>query len=372
MYADTCQKNGKSGSRTGTGRSLIMQSIAIFVLDRETGKILDVNRAGIDLLGYSREELFAMSHLPVAGGEFTSTMLDTARFASGETSITRSDGTSVQVDIGVGPVARPQDTRVLLYVRDISEQKMMSDQLMQAEKMTLMGRLAAGIAHEIRNPLSAISLNLQYMVFKTQQQPELCDSLRDALEGTKRIEAVIENTLNLARVSPPVLKEHQINDLVPQVLGFIELSAQKNDVQFETYPAVGLPAIHIDAKQIQQVVLNILQNAIDASPVGGTIELATSLVKPSDPARQFVQLSVRDHGPGLTPEQRKHLFEQFYTTKAGGTGLGLSISKQIVEKHKRGDPHRPCRWGWDHRSTLIAYSQLRKGIRHGESADTGG
>jgi len=112
------------------------------------------------------------------------------------------------------------------------------------------------------------------------------------------------------------------------------LSAQKNDVQFETFLADELLAIHIDAKQIQQVVLNILQNAIDASPVGGTIELATSLVKTSDPARQFVQLSVRDHGPGLTADQRKHLFEQFYTTKAGGTGLGLAISKQIVEKHK--------------------------------------
>ncbi len=245
---------------------------------------------------------------------------------------------------------------------------MMRDQLMQAEKMTLMGRLAAGIAHEIRNPLSAISLNLQYMVFKTQQQPELCDSLRDALEGTKRIEAVIENTLNLARVSPPVLKEHQINDLVPQVLGFIELSAQKNDVQFETYPAVGLPAIHIDAKQIQQVVLNILQNAIDASPVGGTIELATSLVKPSDPARQFVQLSVRDHGPGLTPEQRKHLFEQFYTTKAGGTASAFR-SQNKIWKTKRGDPIDLQ--GGNYQSTLVTYS-LKKRNGHGESADTGG
>jgi PAS domain S-box-containing protein len=336
MYADTLiRKNREIQASEDRYRTLFDHaSIAIFVLDRETGKILDVNRAGIDLLGYSREDLLAMSHLPVAGGEFTATMLDTARFASGETSITRSDGISVQVDIGVGPVARPQDTRVLLYVRDISEQKMMRDQLMQAEKMTLMGRLAAGIAHEIRNPLSAISLNLQYMVFKTQQQPELCDSLRDALEGTKRIEAVIENTLNLARVSPPVLKEHRMNELVPQVLGFIGLSVQHNDVQFETVLAEGLPAIHIDAKQIQQVVLNILQNAIDASPVGGTIELATSLVTTPDPARQFVQLSVRDHGPGLTADQRKHLFEQFYTTKAGGTGLGLAISKQIVEKHK--------------------------------------
>jgi signal transduction histidine kinase len=251
-----------------------------------------------------------------------------------ETTITRRDGTTVQVDIGVGPVTRPQDTRVLLYVRDISEQKMMRDQLVQAEKMTLMGRLAAGIAHEIRNPLSAISLNLQYMVFKTQAQPELCDPLRDALEGTKRIEAVIENTLNLARVTPPVLKEHQMNELVPQVLGFITLSVQNNDVQFVTSYAEDLPAIRIDAKQIQQVVLNLVQNAIDASPDGGTVELSTGRVRFGDPVREFVQLTVRDHGAGLSAEQRKHLFEQFFTTKAGGTGLGLSISKQIVEKHK--------------------------------------
>lgn len=336
MYADTLvRKNREIQASEDRYRTLFDHaSIAIFVLDRETGKILDVNRAGIELLGYSRDELVAMSHLPVAGGDFTATMLDTARFASGETSITRRDGTSVQVDIGVGPVTRPQDTRVLLYVRDISEQKRMRDQLIQAEKMTLMGRLAAGIAHEIRNPLSAISLHLQYMVFKTQDHPELCDSLRDALEGTKRIEAVIENTLNLARVTPPVLMEHQMNDLVPQVLGFVTPSVQQNDISFTTSYAPDLPLIHIDAKQIQQVVLNLLQNAIDASPVGGIVELSTGLVVLTEPAAEFVQLSVRDHGPGLSAEQRKHLFEQFFTTKAGGTGLGLSISRQIVEKHK--------------------------------------
>ncbi len=336
MYADTLiRKNREIQASEDRYRTLFDHaSITIFVLDRETGKVLDVNRAGIELLGFAREELLAMSHLPVAGGDFTATMLDTARFASGETMITRKDGTSVQVDIGVGPVTRPQDTRVLLYVRDISEQKKMRDQLLQAEKMTLMGRLAAGIAHEIRNPLSAIALNLQYMIFKTQQQPELCDSLRDALEGTKRIEAVIENTLNLARVTPPVLKEQQLNDLVPQVLGFIKLSVQQQDVRFVTSYAEVLPSIRIDAKQIQQVVLNIVQNAIDASPDGGTVELSTALVHPDHLDQPFVELGVRDHGPGLSAEQRKHLFEQFYTTKSGGTGLGLSISKQIVEKHK--------------------------------------
>lgn len=336
MYADTLiRKNREIQASEDRYRTLFDHaSIAIFVLDRETGKVLDVNRAGIELLGFAREELLAMSHLPVAGGDFTATMLDTSQFASGETTITRKDGTSVQVDIGVGPVARPQDTRVLLYVRDISEQKKMREQLVQAEKMTLMGRLAAGIAHEIRNPLSAVALNLQYMVFKTQEQPELCDPLRDALEGTKRIEAVIENTLNLARITPPVLNEHQINDLVPQVLGFIRLSVQQKEVRFATSYAEALPFIRIDAKQIQQVILNIVQNAIDASPDKGTVELTTALSRADDAGKSFVELAVRDYGPGLSAEQRKHLFEQFYTTKPGGTGLGLSISKQIVEKHK--------------------------------------
>ena len=91
----------------------------------------------------------------------------------------------------------------------------------------------------------------------------------------------------------------------------------------------------IDAKQMQQVVLNVVQNAIDASPDGATVELTTAQCRyRTADERGMVELAVRDLGPGISAEQRKHLFEQFYTTKSGGTGLGLSISKQIIEKHK--------------------------------------
>ena len=149
-------------------------------------------------------------------------MQDAARFTSGEMSLLRKDGESLQVDVGFGPLTRTQDTRILVYIRDITEQRQMRQQLMQAEKMTLMGRLAAGIAHEIRNPLSAIALNLQYLITKADRYPELREPLEDALEGTKRIETVIENTLNLARFTPPVLHQEQINELVRQVLGFVK------------------------------------------------------------------------------------------------------------------------------------------------------
>lgn len=335
MYADTLiRKNKEIQASEDRYRTLFDHaSIAIFVVDRETGKVLDVNRAGVELLGYSREELMAMTHLPLAGGGVTNAMLESGRFSTGETTITRKGGESVPVDLGVGPLTRPQDTRVLLYVRDISEQKQMREQLIQAEKMTIMGRLAAGIAHEIRNPLSAIALNLQYLILKTQQHTDLCDPLKDALEGTRRIETVIENTLNLARVTPPVLKDAHLNEIVHQVLGFIKLSVQQKDVQFVTRLADGLPPVTLDAKQIQQVLLNVVQNAIDASPEGMQVELATAACE--DPAMGgVVELTVRDHGPGISDEHRKHLFEQFFTTKAGGTGLGLSISRQIMEKHR--------------------------------------
>ena len=153
----------------------------------------------------------------------------------------------------------------------------MRDQLLQYEKMSIMGRLAAGIAHEIRNPLSAVSLNLQYLAQKHKDDAELCEALRDALEGAKRVEVVIENTLSLARVTPPVLGSERLNTLVDQVSTFVKISVQQKDIHLETRLGEGLPDVTVDAKQVQQVILNIVQNAIDASPERGVVELSTLL-----------------------------------------------------------------------------------------------
>jgi PAS domain S-box-containing protein len=340
MYAETLiRKNREIQASEDRYRTLFDHaSIPIFVLERGTGKVVEVNKQGLDLLGYTREELLGMSGLPFdSGSDFAATKLHTPNFSSSETEIDTKSGRRLNVDVGVGPLTRPQDTRVLLYVRDITEQKRMRDQLVQAEKMSVLGRLAAGIAHEIRNPLSAISLNLQYLVQKFRDNPELCESLKDALEGAKRVEVVMENTLNLARVSPPVLKNEDLNHLAEQVLGFIKISVQQKVVRFDTTLADNLPPVCVDAKQIQQVLLNVVQNAIDASPEPAVIHLSTEVDRGTpgngSPLPEVI-VSVRDHGPGLTTEQRQHLFEQFYTTKEGGTGLGLAISKQIMDRHK--------------------------------------
>jgi PAS domain S-box-containing protein len=335
VYAETLERKNREVQASEERYRALFESasIPIFVIDRETGKVLDVNRQGLDLLGYTRDDLTSMPRLPIVDtGDFAKGILDASRFVAGETTIRRADGDVLDVDVGVGPVTRPQDSRLLLYVRDITEQKKMREHLLQAEKMALMGRLAAGIAHEVRNPLAAITLNLQYLSAKGSLDAPMVESIGNALEGAKRVEAVIENTLSLARVSPPVLQPEQINALVQKVIGFIEMSSKQKDVRVKTELGENLPLVKVDAKQIQQVLINIVQNAIDASPMSEVVTLSTLLVEGE--GGSFVCIAVRDHGPGVPPEQRKYLFQQFRTTKPGGTGLGLVLSRQILERHK--------------------------------------
>jgi PAS domain S-box-containing protein len=339
VYAETLERKNRELQASEERYRVLFEnaSIAVFVIDKESGRIADANKQGTTLLGYSRQELLVMPGFPFAEeNDFTRGSLGTTSYQEGEATLRRSDGEILDVEVGVGPVARPQDPRLLFYVRDITEQKKMREHLLQSEKMTIMGRLAAGIAHEVRNPLAAITLNLQYLATKIPPDPTISESIRHALEGTKRVESVIENTLSLARVTPPVLHPEEVNPLAKKALGFAALGIQHRDVRLAEELAEGLPPITVDAKQIQQVLLNILQNAIDASPSGGTVTLRTSLEKTNaglTPAPQ-VCIAVRDEGSGIAPEQEKSLFQQFKTTKPGGTGLGLVLSRQIMERHR--------------------------------------
>jgi PAS domain S-box-containing protein len=313
-------------------------SIAILVVDQDTGKVLDVNKQGINLLGYSKEEIQSLPELPFVGGkEVSSAFLDSGMYSSTEAAMQTKTGDLIDVEIGVAHLARPQDNRILLYIRDITEQKRMREQLMQAEKMTLMGRLAAGIAHEIRNPLSAVTLNLQYLLQKAGTDQSIRGIVEDALEGAHRVESVMENTLSFARITPPVLKLEDINDLAEHVLGFLRVSVQQKKITIENQFGSVLPKIQVDAKQIEQVILNVLQNAIDASTEGGVISLVTGLLDETVQGQRGsgsrVVMAIRDCGAGISEEQYKHLFEHFRTSKPGGTGLGLAMSKQIMLRH---------------------------------------
>lgn len=244
----------------------------------------------------------------------------------------------MDVELGVGPFAEQIERKILMYVLDITEQKKMRQQLVQSEKMAFMGRLAASIAHDIRNPLAAISLNLQYLAKRLPADFAERGSLNFALEGAQRIGKVIENTLGLARVTPPIVKPEQINDVVTQALRFLKSSIAQRNITVETNFANDLPLINIETKQIEQVILNLIQNAIDCTPENASINISTCMYEDlkarESSAASKVALVILDRGPGISPEQMKHLFEPFHTTKLGGTGLGLALSKQIMDRHQ--------------------------------------
>ena len=340
MYADTLvRKNREIQASEERYRALFDHaSIAIFVTDHESGRILDANRQALALLGYRKDELLAMPVVPFSAEPGAPKPPAGSPYASGETTIRTKSGDVIQVDVVVGPVTRPQDPRVMLFVRDVTEKKKMQAQLLQAEKLTLMGRLAAGIAHEIRNPLAAVTLNLQYLLGKLGGEGDLRQTLDDMLEGARRIETVIGNTLNLARVAPPILELNQLNGLIDQVLRYVKIALQQKRITIEARLDRNIPAISADARQIQQVMINVLQNAIDASPEGSMLTVTTFLaVEPRTDAPQGTVrkavVEIRDRGAGIPPDHVKQIFESFRTTKAGGTGLGLALSKFIMDRH---------------------------------------
>ncbi|HTY09815.1 MAG TPA: ATP-binding protein [Bacteroidota bacterium] len=311
-------------------------SVAIFVVDSKTESIVDVNNQGIALLGYSKDELLGLPSLPfIEGDPFNASLSQSKDIVAQEAAMKTKDGDSIDVDVSAGSVSVLNDSRVMLFVRDITEQKKIRNSLMQMEKMSLMGRLAAGIAHEIRNPLAGVTLNLQYLQRKIDKTSPDFESIAAALEGAERIQHVIEDTLGLARVTPPSLQQHSINAIIARSLHFVSLALQQKAIALTTSFDENVPDVMVDQKQIQQVMLNILQNAIDATPPNGAISVSTKTgeMHAGEAALPCVETTIQDSGVGIPVEMKAVLFEPFRTTKSGGTGLGLALSKYIIGRH---------------------------------------
>jgi two-component system, NtrC family, sensor kinase len=213
--------------------------------------------------------------------------------------------------------------------------KQSQDTLRRADRLSSLGLLTAGLAHEIRNPLVAIRTF-------TQLLPERYDDadFREGFQGlalkeVDRICGLINDLLSFARPSRPNVAEENMNDVVDGIARILETEAKEKGVEITRDFARNLPGVWIDREQMKQVFMNLILNAIQAMGEGGSIFIATRLASRNDPghAGQFVQVEVRDTGLGIPPENLDHIFDPFFTSKEEGSGLGLSISHQIVQEH---------------------------------------
>lgn len=202
-------------------------------------------------------------------------------------------------------------------------------QLVQAEKMAAIGRLAASIAHEINNPLQAIHNSLHLSLHRQLSEEKRLRYLEMAQSEVQRLIEIVQRMLDFYRPSRGGAAPTAINDIVENALALASKRLQHSHVRVHTRLGETLPLIPVVADQIVQVFLNIIINAAEAMPSGGDLLVETRLSDDGD----WLLISFQDTGPGLSAEQVANLFEPFYTTKKDGTGLGLAISYGIAERH---------------------------------------
>lgn len=212
---------------------------------------------------------------------------------------------------------------------DVTELRRKEELLRERERLAIIGQMAAGMAHEIKNPLTAIKGFAQLLAAKSKDH-ELTGYLDIIDSEINRMTEVLQDFLQLAKPKALEFRELTINQIVKEMIPIIEPMALLNNVQIQLNTAENLPPTNMDRGQIKQVVLNLCQNALDAMKEGGLITIQTSYL----PKEGQVCLAISDTGCGISRDKLKNIGVPFYTTKAEGTGLGLSICFTIIDKHR--------------------------------------
>jgi len=211
-----------------------------------------------------------------------------------------------------------------------SELKAMQGHLIQTEKLAAIGKLAAGVAHEINNPLTGVLTNSSLLLEDVPKGNPMREELQVIVDETLRCRKIVKGLLDFARQTKPQKQIVDMNGVVEDVLNLVRNQASFRDIAIETELDPKLPPVMADRDQMRQVVLNIVLNAAEAMPAGGSLRV----VSRREPAAGQAEITIADTGPGIPDEIKNKLFEPFFTTKKSGTGLGLAIAYGIMERHK--------------------------------------
>lgn len=271
-----------------------------------------------------------------------------------ELTLLAADERAVPVSLRLEPLsdARGRTSGVLAVVRDLEQSKRLEEQARARDRMTSLGELTAAVAHEVRNPLTAITASAQILRRRLSGEETQAALMDVILEETARLNRIVESMLQFAWQPRPRLVRLEPADVVDRVLKLLEVTDSAG-VTVDRRVADGVPVVYADPDQMQQVVLNLVRNAQQAMPSGGTITVTVDVAEqPAPPRRligrrahdafrppesgsvlQYVEITVADTGGGIREEDLPRVFDPFFTTRRDGTGLGLSISQGIVQAH---------------------------------------
>ena len=251
----------------------------------------------------------------------------------------RKDGTEFPVEISLSHVALPEGGAAMAFITDITARKRVEEQLQrqrevlyQNEKLAALGTMAAGIAHEMNNPLGIITARIEVMLLDAEQQQlpaQVLDDLQVLHRASQRVARIAASLRSFARHTPGDRVPLDINGIVEESLQLLQKPLAADNVQIVASLDRTLPPILGDASTLHQVLMNLLTNAREAMPGGGQIRIETA------PAERpgWLRLLVADTGPGIPAEEVSKIFDPFFTTKRTGTGLGLSVTYGIIQEH---------------------------------------
>ncbi len=319
-------------------RNLVESASDAIVTFDASGRFTTVNHAGELLSGYRREELIGQwfapmlpdDELPKVLGHFQKALAgETGQY---ETTFYRKDREIRTISVTYSTPQR--DEEVLCLIRDVTDQKMLQEQLIQSEKMSAIGQLVSGVAHELNNPLAGISAFAQLLLTEKRFPPDQRTAAEMIYAEARRASRIVQNLLTFARQHKPERTSTSLNQVLDDALELRGYELRVRGIEVVRDYDEDLPETMADAHQLQQVFLNLITNAEQAMEKrqGNTQRLTVSTRRASN----VIRIEVEDSGPGIPPNLLERIFNPFFTTKptGSGTGLGLSISLGIVREHE--------------------------------------
>jgi len=307
-----------------------------------SGRVNYLNRAACELFGLEREECQGKALGERLRGLDWEQLLDSQKVVSRDMEVFYPQHRFLNFYVVPLSLDRPTSRRAQTFeqelvgyaviLRDITESRRSTEETIQSERLSALTMLAAGVAHELGNPLNSLHIHLQLMERKLRKVPdvmrkELQSSLAVAREEILRLDTIIQQFLGAIRPAHLQVQLENLNLLVQESIEFLRPEIENRNILVEQELRGDLPLIELDRTQMKQAVYNVIRNAFQAMKTGGILRVRT------DMDDHFVSLTFADTGGGISPENMSKVFEPYFTTKASGSGLGLLIVRRIVREH---------------------------------------
>lgn len=313
----------------------VIQSLSegLFVTDR-SGFIVSFNQAAQSMTGYSESEVLGQEYKEFFGmlSDAMPPMVDEG-LKNVEFSIQSKDGRRLMLSITSALVKNSEGREIgkVFTFRDVTDEKQRQEAYYRTEKMAALGQLAAGVAHELNTPLGSILGYARLLIKDEELTPQQKERIEIIAEQAKRGSAIIRGLLNFARQSNPAIKnisDVDVNGIIHRVIKLLKTETEKRVIAVQVDPG-DVPPVRIDIRQIEQVVFNIVLNAVQAIKANGEIRIKTFY------ENNAVNIMVKDDGPGIPEDIKPRIFDPFFTTKpvGMGTGLGLSICSGVISEY---------------------------------------